>query len=186
MVLPFRRKSWAIVSSLVWLIFFPFVSLWWMVIFAPSAVIAFHGSGRIETVVTGGRKNLSSLCLSAPPYVPPTSFCRAVCLSLAVFSRFGHRFLLESVSIWFKFSWEMRGPAAACRHRLVSTGISLYSHLFGSFSCDFFFLPTVSFFTDIFFVLFWMTACGKLDNESKCECVRAFFQIYLWYLSFSN
>lgn len=134
-------------------------SCWLKVIFVLIAVIRFHRSRCIKTVMTERGEIYPSsffslltffllffLSVSATRYLPPT-----VCCSFS--SWFGHWFLLEYISVWFKFSWEMHDPAAACRHCLASTGIFLpfflilspflhshLAHFISLFTCFFFHL----------------------------------------------
>lgn len=70
----------------------------------------------------------SLLCLAVyfvhlvrPPGTSHPRPFRAVCCSFS--SWFGHWFLPEYISAWFKFSWEIHDPAAACRHCLDFTGL---------------------------------------------------------------
>lgn len=112
-------------------------SCWLMVIFVLIAVIRFHRSRCIKTVMTERGEIYPSSFFSLLTFFLLFFFClfqpldtsrphpfRAVCCSFS--SWFGHWFLLEYISVWFKFSWEMHDPAAACRHCLASTGIFLF------------------------------------------------------------
>lgn len=122
---------------IICLIDFPLRSRWWMVIFVQSAVIRFHGSRCIKTVMTERREIFppfsffSALlffwggffwAVPASRHLTPTSSQCSVCAAVLP-SWFGHWFLLEYISVWFKFSWEMHDPPTACRHCLASTGI---------------------------------------------------------------
>lgn len=135
-------------------------SCWLMVIFVLIAVIRFQRSRCIKTVMTERGEIYPSsffslnvfllLSVSATRYLPPTS---TVCCSFS--SWFGHWFLLEYISVWFKFSWEMHDPAAACRHCLASTGIFL--PFFYTLSVSL--LTSCSLYFSLYFHLFFHLVC---------------------------
>lgn len=149
-VLPISLYFIKVMSDflIIRLIDFSLRSWWWMVIFVQSAVIGFHRSRCIKTVmIERGELFLffslfSALhCLFFSCFslsIPHAHILSVQCVCCSFSSWFGHWFLLEYISVWFKFSWEMHDPTAACRRCLASTGIllaslfhclSLYSHL---------------------------------------------------------